>query len=431
MYEGQIVRVSKITPIKGKDRIVAATLSIGSIAVAEVVTSKDSQVGDVGVFFGADIQLSEDYCKKNNLIRNVVDGVNIGGYLDENRRVTTEKFAGVKSEGLFMSLATLPKRNYSEGDLIGEPIAKRYPKPERVTQEVSSKRRSLLNRIFGRWFARYAPEYNFPVVGSTEHLMQNVRTIENMEHGLEVTITEKLHGTSHRFGRVEVTQDLLWYQKLWNRVTQAWLGWDGYSKRTQIETVHGSRTVILTPHTKGYYGSNEFRYKAVNNFNSDKLQDNEIIYGEIVGYAGSDKLIMNTHDTTPLKTVAKAFGNPMAYTYGQEKGASKFYVYAIKRWNGIVWETLSYTAMVHRAWELGYDCVPLLDMFTWDGDINALMEKVTKHTQPNGEWNKSLLGDHISEGIVLSIGGRNFKHKSFAFRLFEGHAYLPELEDQS
>lgn len=426
MYEGQIVRVSKITPIKGKDRIVAATLSIGSIAVAEVVTSKDSQVGDVGVFFGADIQLSKEYCEKNNLIRNVVDGVNIGGYLDENRRVITEKFAGVKSEGLFMSLATLPKRNYSEGDLVGEPIAKRYPKPERVTQETKTKQRTWINKIFGRWLSRNAPEYNFPVVGSTEHLTQNTRTIENMDHGLEVTITEKLHGTSHRFGRVEVTVHLGAYQRFVNAIA----GHPVY-KNTRMETVHGSRTVILTPHSTGYYGSNQFRYDAINAGTPDNLEDNEIIYGEIVGYAGSDKLIMNTHDTAEMKSVVKAFGNPMAYTYGQEKGACKFYVYAIKRWNGVVWETLSYTAMVHRAFELGYDCVPLLDMFTWDGDITALMEKVTKHTQPNGEWNKSQLGDHISEGVVVSINGRNFKHKSFAFRLFEGHAYLPELEDQS
>jgi len=56
-YAATIVRVNDIVPIEGSDNIVA-THFFGF----QAIVGKDTQVGDLGVFFPAETQLSQEIC---------------------------------------------------------------------------------------------------------------------------------------------------------------------------------------------------------------------------------------------------------------------------------------------------------------------------------------------------------------------------------
>lgn len=103
MYKAIIAKIDSIEPIEGADRIVKA-----SILGSNVVVSSDTKEGTMGIFFGVDGQLSEEYATRNNLIRKKdADGNNIGGFLEDNRRIRCLKLKGVKSDGLFMPIDSL------------------------------------------------------------------------------------------------------------------------------------------------------------------------------------------------------------------------------------------------------------------------------------------------------------------------------------
>ena len=67
----------------------ANRLLIGEVLGHQIIIGLDSKVGDIGVFFGDDGQLSEEYAKANDLIRytDEKNGEKKGGFFDKNRRV--------------------------------------------------------------------------------------------------------------------------------------------------------------------------------------------------------------------------------------------------------------------------------------------------------------------------------------------------------
>lgn len=63
-YKAIIAKIDRVNAIQGADRIQTAYV-LGE----QVIVSKDWQPGKNGVLFPADAQLSEDFCKNNNLYR--------------------------------------------------------------------------------------------------------------------------------------------------------------------------------------------------------------------------------------------------------------------------------------------------------------------------------------------------------------------------
>jgi hypothetical protein len=61
-YAATIVTIKEIHPLEGSDNIVGTTL-FGS----QAIVGKDTQVGDVGIFFPAETQLSQEFAYENNL----------------------------------------------------------------------------------------------------------------------------------------------------------------------------------------------------------------------------------------------------------------------------------------------------------------------------------------------------------------------------
>lgn len=436
MYEGIVARIENLQPIKGADFIVAADVMVSNVVIAHVVTGKDTPVGTLGVYFGADIQLSADYCEKNNLcVKRDSEGNKIAGsgYLDpEKRRITTQRFKGMKSEGLWMPIDTV-SGTYFEGDKIGEPVAKRYPKifqteakryPKIVQTEAKQARvkNSFMDR-FERWITnRYHAE--FPLHYDTDQLLHNLRTLEIIPVGTKFWITEKLHGTSHRMGYVDAPNNLTRWQKIVNFIARKLFGNVPHVEHS-YQYVHGSRRVTLDKNSSGYYGSNQFRYDTVG---SPNLNKGEIVYGEIVGYVDSSP-IMNPHDTTPVKEIKKAYGDRMVYDYGQDVGTAEFYVYRITQFDGLTHQELPFDAMIERAKELGYKTVPVL----YSGeflDVDTTVNVCNRYAQNDGIYSESVLGNHISEGIVIRFENDFvFKHKGYGFKVLEGILKVVDSED--
>ena len=125
-----VVQIAELRKHSNADR-----LQIATIFSQSVIVDMKTKVGDLGIYFPTDLQLSEEYCNKNNLVRRFDEnGNNIGGYLDPDKRnIRAMKLRGEKSEGLFMpleSLAYTGETKFSVGDKIdvlnGHEICKKY-----------------------------------------------------------------------------------------------------------------------------------------------------------------------------------------------------------------------------------------------------------------------------------------------------------------
>ena len=108
-----VSKIDFIREIPGADNIVHA-----SISGFNIITSKDAKVGDRGVLFLPDTQLSLDYANNNSLIRTKQPDGTYVGYLEDNCRIRALKLRGVKSEGLFMPLESVKYTGVSIDKLV-------------------------------------------------------------------------------------------------------------------------------------------------------------------------------------------------------------------------------------------------------------------------------------------------------------------------
>jgi len=63
-YCATIVKIKNIIPLQGCDNVVATT-----IFGYQAIVGKNTEIGTLGVVFTAETQLSEEYCRENNLFR--------------------------------------------------------------------------------------------------------------------------------------------------------------------------------------------------------------------------------------------------------------------------------------------------------------------------------------------------------------------------
>jgi hypothetical protein len=205
-----------------------------------------------------------------------------------------------------------------------------------------------------------------------------------------------------------------------------------FPARREYRYLNGSRNVILEKSTGGgFYGSDEFRYRAVE---SVELHKGEILYFEIVGSLADGRPIMEAQPIKEeLKHLIKQYGSTMTYNYGQPAGTQGVYVYKIVHMNEDGYGVeLSWPQMVQRCGELGLKHAPLLaGPFTLKADrpltgydeLKALIDDLT-------EGPSTLDPTHIREGVVLRVespeGTQHIKNKSWTFGVLEG--YIKDLD---
>lgn len=415
-YEAIITKVTNVRKHPNADRI-----QLANAQGCQVVVGLDVQEGDLGVFFPIDGQLSLEYATANDLVAGVdAEGNRTGGFFDKQRRVRAQNFRGERSEGYWTTLDTLSfvllshRMPLKDGDrfaeLNGVPICNKYFTPATLARKVGGQGKLAKSNKF---FAKHI---------DTEQLKHH---IDEIPDGSVIYLTTKLHGTSHRVGRVleksAIPQTRL--QRLLRRPV----------KHTEDYTVlNGTRNVVLSEVARdsGFYGTDEFRYNAVRGW-SEHLHDGEIVYGEIVGYTTTGQSIMGVHQTDSLKAIKKQYGPSITYKYGQLEGTCKFFAYRVVKvgTDGNVVE-LTWPQVKQRCKSLGVSHVPDEDNspFIYDSSQRDILLKDLSELI---ERPSVLDSSHIEEGVVIRVeqpdGKTNFyKSKAFTFGVLEGWGKLDD-----
>jgi len=432
-YSAIICKI-KVSPIPNAEKIQVANCA-GYTAIVGI----DHKNDELGIFFPHDGQLTWPMVRENKLHREN------GGYLEDNRRVRTIKLMGIKSEGIWLSLNSLSwietyketsnkklskklskevininKKisELKEGDkltsLNGVLLCNKYI--TRGTQEKSAKKVSIWTKVKSKLRGIFAPKLEFPKHFDTEKL-QHVLSSQKIPYGMQYFISKKVHGTSQRSGFVKSTS-------LLNQFAVK-LGF-----KQKYISVYGSRNLTL-PHR-----SCKDLYRPIaHDLFKGKLNKDEIVYYEIVGFGENNSSIMQSHTISDMK-LSKKFANPMYYAYGMKKCETDqpkyqenfdVYVYRITQ-NG---KNLSPTELEIRTKQLNMKIVPHVWTGIWDPEnIEGFLKDCKKITEENGS--RSEIDDsHIEEGICIRFYGPlengefldlTVKYKSWLFCDCEGIA---------
>ncbi len=398
-------------------------VKIGDVGGDMVVVGGDVLTGELGVFFGADGQLSHQMCMNNSLYRvDPTTNEKMGGYLEPNRRIRSLKLCEVKSAGLWLRLSSLAWTGYDVSNLKpGDPITQlnghevcsKYYTPATLAEMKKKANLPKKERKHHDDVPFFKKHFDTP----------QFRMIKNQfPVGSVMYITSKLHGTSGRTGNCKVitTHELPAWKRWVNKLIP-----NRFPVQTEkYQIVNGTRNVHLkTPEQVAFYESEGFRWKAIESW-AHLLHKGETVYYELVGYTDNNKLIMQSVDTDVLNdpSFVEQYGKQMSYTYGCLPGQCKLFVYRITRTNedGIVTE-LSFPQVQHRAAELGVEVVPLVrePFFLFKStDLEGIVENAS-------EGPESLDPRHIKEGVVVRAEGAQgtiwAKYKSWTFGVLEGY----------
>ena len=461
MHCGFVVKVTELRKHSNADRLQVATF-FGNDTIVDLSV----KVGDIGVYFPVDLQLSGEYCAQNNLVRKKDEnGNNVGGFLDpEKRNIKAIKLRGEKSDGLYMPLSSftycyqkelddaanpeVPVVNLSVGDQVtvvnGHDICKKYiPKKQHRQGGYSAGNHTRKTKVpYAPLFAEHA---------DTEQLAYNHGAFKA---GDEVEITLKMHGTSQRTGYLPVLQPVkkTFWQKLFKKEPDPVYAYD---------YVSGTRRVVMEDFEGGnsFYGSNEFREPHHKLF-VGKLNKGETVYYEVVGFTHTGVPIMADGSNKGLdKEFIKMYGETTRFSYGCEPDGKKVlygedddgkfmitedapqsdvYVYRMTMTNedGFV---IDYTPdfMRYRCEQMGVKTVQVFEKFTIPAKCKKPGEYVQAKAEKYYDGPDPVGKTHVREGVVCRILNRPkfaaFKHKNFSFKVIEGIAKdvatAPDMEE--
>ena len=481
MHCGYVVKVENLRPHGNADRLQIATFFGNDTCVG-----LNTVLGEIGIYFPTDLQLSVEYCDANNLVRKKDEnGNNIGGYMDPDKRnVTAVRLRGERSDGLFMPLSSLTFTGVNMDDLnIGDTITvvngveicrKYIPR--------GNKRKGGGQSEGNRTRKKKAPVAPlFSEHADTEQLAYNLAAFKPND---QIEVSLKMHGTSQRTGYLPVFKG--YKQDFWGRLLRcintdkkmkpfvAKLYDQAIRNATPIYDwgyVTGTRRTVLENYEGGYYGDNEFREIHSKVFEG-KLHKGESVYYEVVGFTTTGVPIMSSSSNAKLndKDFVKQYGDTTVFSYGceptgkktmygqdeegtfsieQDAPQSDMYVYRMTMTNEDG-DVVEYTPdfMRYRCEQMGVKCVPVFYK-GYIPEYQILPDDVGSPSAIDaGEWVMKMAEDfcdgpdpigktHVREGVVVRIVNRPkfaaYKHKNFSFKVLEGiikaSAEAPDMEE--
>lgn len=472
-YCGYVVKVEKIRKHENADRLQIATF-FGN----DTVVGLDTQMGQMGIYFPCDLQLSAEFCAANDLVRRKDENGNpAGGYLDPDKRnIKAVKLRGEKSDGLFMPITCLasfgPISDLKVGDTIdifnGVEICKKYI-PKRQHRSYSGGGKGS-----GKAKANFAPTFY-------EHVdtAQLAYSLGDFRVGDTVELSLKMHGTSARTGYLPLVKRAK--PTLWERIRRR-----PGKEYTEYGYVTGTRRVVLDDkHSGGFYSDNEFRHQMAKKF-EDKLHKGEVVYYEIVGFVNESTPIMASVKNSKIKDKAfsKQYGEETVFSYGcdpcgdwepsvnmtevhnepivETAPRCEVYVYRMTMTNedGDVVE-MSPDQVRYRCEQMGVKTVPVFERFIIPeyeevetdeiveddyGGTDVLTELVAvnpgeyvlRKVEEYFDGPDPIGKTHIREGVVARIVNRPniavYKHKNFNFKVLESiikdEREFPDMEEE-
>lgn len=447
MSEIFVSKIIALTPIKNRDFIQSAT-----VMGENVIVSIDSKVGDVGLFIQPETRLSVAFCHHNNLHRHkeLNKDTTKAGYLEDNRKVNAITLNKVQSGGLFVPMTSLDY--LGEGSIKGLKVGDSFDKrcgEEICRKYISAQTAKAMKNKQGKgkkkakWYELAGGSVQAPDFAehmSTKHFKYSVDPTGSsycgIANGCQITISNKVHGTSARYSNTKVVVKPGGIKGLINKYFPTF-----YKPTEEYQYLMGTRRVVKFKgkDDNGYHGSEEFRYAWLELL-KPHLDRGLTVYGEIAGYAG-ESLIMATHKTSKIgdKKLRKKYGESMDYTYGCAKGKNRFHVYRITWTDPVTGKVAEFSQKHVDDWceENGFLSGHHYESFVFDGDIKSLYDMVMEHTERK-EFNGSdpIDPSHLTEGVVVridspepGIGVRFLKSKQFAFCEMESHASASGVVD--
>ena len=407
-YAAFIYEVTQTHPLDGLDNLVG--VNVGGY---QALVPKTTKPGDRFVAVVAGTQISASYTMLLNLHMDssLNADKNQTGYLENNRRVKAIRLRGNASNALLLDINLFPV------DLSGERVGTEF------------------DHIDGVEFSR---KFVVPTKGNTNNgpavkvHKSGVTPEQFPEHydtpqwhrvsqdfaGKDVTVTQKLHGSSLRAGWVEIDRLAKWYERLLIKagVPVSLKEW---------KFVVGSRRVIKTEGDGNHRYSTDIwsEYAQTHNL-AEALPKGVMVYGELIGWLP---------DGTPIQR---------GYTYNLPKGQAALYIYRVVV-NGY---DLSDAAMREFAAQKGLKVVPLLASFSRDEGgflLGEFLETLTDTTlSDEDEWafierSVPLSPDSpCDEGVVIRVEGITPKAAKFKFPRFyefesvQADAGAADIEEQ-
>lgn len=306
-YSAQVVRVGTVVNLPGLDQLVGVP-----VLGYQALTTKGVEVGDLRIAFTAETALSEEYAKWNNLHRDETLNRDAAekGYLERNRRVRAIKMRGHVSNALLMPLKSVAFTGVDpalliEGltfDHLGDyGICEKYVVPVKPSNNPA---KTKLEKAFKR-----VDKAQFPEHLETDNFWRN-RHLLNDDN--DTVITQKLHGTSWRGGRVPVLRELKLRERIAKRL--------GIRVDThEYDVVYGSRKVIKDPGNKAqqhfYATSGDDLWTGFGKTIAELIPEGYLVYGELIGF---------TPDGAPIQK---------GYTYDCKPNTAELYVYRVAHIN--------------------------------------------------------------------------------------------------
>lgn len=402
-YAPLVIRVPEELPkLPNSDRLYGISAG-GFLAVVD--ESWKERAGQLAVVFPAEAQISEGLASFANLYRHAElnrDPEQVG-YLEDNRRVRALKLRGNVSKGLILPILDVAEyvgwpEPLHEGDsfdtLNGIELSRKYVVPTKGANLTHAQQK--LKKAFKR-----VDEKVFPMHIETEQYLRNEGHVGDSDI---IVITQKLHGTSVRFGNVPVKVQHKWYERL-----AAKLG--VRLPEYEYALIGGSRKVIKDPgsETQNHFYAQDVWSEAALEYGQN-VPKGYIVYGELVGF---------TPDGAPLQKGYTYEAND--FDFGMD-----LYVYRVATVNedGVL-NDLSWDQVKRFCLDQGLNWTPEL----WRGPKAALVlekfaEKAFRKEDDNA---RAQLGHtaYIERPVGLSAGGTG-KDEGIVLRV-DGAGEVPYL----
>ena len=367
-YAATVIKVHTLVKLANADKL----MGIPAFGL-QAITDLSTQVGDMGILFPPETQLSFEYAFENSLhshsMKNEValnKDPGKKGYLGDNRRVKAITLRGNRSDALFMSLESLSylgvkPEDFKEGDTfdkIGDhEVCRKYVVPRPMQGAPGSRDRERTKRT------ALVDTRVFPEHFDTRMFL---RVSESLNPGAMCIVSQKLHGTSIRIGNVPIGRVLSWRERLAKRFGVR-------VKETEYAMVYGSHHVIKglhNPNQQHFYG--EDLWTAMGMTLDGMVPQNYLLYGEVVGWTDGGSAIQKN------------------YTYSCPPGTRKLYIYrvAIVNEQGTLCD-LSWDAVKEFCNSIGVDYVPELlrtrvaTLTSEDNTLEALMDVKLRDVFPH------------------------------------------------
>lgn len=409
-YAPLVIRVPEELPkLPNSDRLYAINAA-GFLAVVNEVWKE--RAGELAVLFPAEAQISEGLARHTNLHRHTelnADPEAEPGYLGDNRRVRPMKLRGNVSKGLLLPLTEVseyvasveqPEGSLaaweinllvSEGEsfdtLDGIELSRKYVVPTKPGANLT-KAQQKLAKAFKR-----VDEKVFPMHIETEMWLRNEGHVSDSD---TVIVTQKLHGTSVRFGNVPVLVKHTWLERLAQKVGIR-------VPKYEFARIGGSRKVIKDPgsETQNHFYSKDVWSDAAE-FYGNAVPKGFIVYGELVGFV----------DGSPIQK---------GYTYGVLPDVKpSLFVYRVARVNedGVTTD-LSWDQVKTFCAQQGLQWTPEL----WRGPkaaftLDKFVEKNFRKEYDSEQWQPGR-EVYVERPVALSAGGTG-KDEGIVLRVDKG-----------